>query len=132
MGSGPLNRASFLGEHVVRLTAAGGVAIEGCADVSAAAGEQMMAVRLALDAGFYHPWHNHPAHESMGVVLEGTLEMRIGDQTVQLGPGDTWHHPPGVFHSTRALEPTLAVECHAPIRQDLLALTTRGRRTPNG
>jgi quercetin dioxygenase-like cupin family protein len=70
--------------------------------------------------------HNHPDNESMGVVLEGALEMTIGEETSVLRAGDVWHHPPGVFHSTRALEPTLVAEFHHPLRDDLMQLLSDG------
>ncbi len=120
-------RKTFLGSGARRLEAAGGVAISGGAEVAVELGEKLMAVKLALDAGYFHPWHNHPEHESMGVVIEGRLEMQIGADLVQLGPGDVWHHPVGVYHSTRALKSTLAVEFHSPLRPDMVALATPAR-----
>ena len=117
-----MNREDFLGPNRHLLEAAGGVVIYGRAEVAVQPGTHLMAVRLAVEAGYFHPWHNHPEHESMGVVLEGRLEMEIESTKVQLGPGDTWHHPVGVYHSTRALEQTLAVEFHSPLRPDLVAL----------
>lgn len=127
-----LDKGTFMGDGPMRLEAAGGVAIQGEAEVSVILGERMIAVKLALEAGYFHPWHNHPEHESMGVVLHGRLEMKIGDDLVQLGPGDVWHHPVGVYHSTRALAQTLAVEYHAPLRPDLVELAAKGRRSSNG
>lgn len=123
-----LVKAKFIGDDAIRLEAAGGVAIQGTAAMNVALGERMMAVKLALEKDFVHPWHNHPEHESFGVVLKGRLEMRIGDRLVRLGPGDLWHHPVRVYHSTKALEPTLALECHAPVRPDLARLAEKERR----
>lgn len=117
-----LSPSAFVGEESIRLEAAGGVVIEGAAEISVSPGEHLMSVKLALEQGYLHPWHNHPDHESMGVVVQGRLEMQIGDSLVQLGPGDVWHHPRGVYHSTRALEPTLAVEFHSPLREELVRL----------
>ncbi len=122
-----LAKARFLGDDEIRLDAAGGVAIQGKAEMSVALGERMMAVKLALAEDFVHPWHNHPEHESFGVVLRGRLEMRIGERLVRLGPGDLWHHPVGVYHSTKALKPTLALECHAPVRPDLARLIEKAK-----
>lgn len=85
-------------------------------------GTSMMAVKLALPAGFVHPWHNHPEHESMGTVISGRLRMVVGEgEPFELLPGDTWHHPIGVYHSNEALEDSEAVEIHSPLRPDLLA-----------
>lgn len=127
-----LTKAAFVGADAVRLSGAGGVAIQGGAEISVAVGERIMAVKLALGPDFVHPWHNHPENESIGVVLQGRLEMRIGDRLIELGPGDLWHHPAGVYHSTRALEPTLAVECHAPPRADLARLAEEAKGRDRG
>ncbi len=81
-------------------------------------GEQLQVIELRLEEGFYHPLHSHPVNESAGYVLSGSLEMMIGEETLVLGPGETWHHPVGVLHSTRALENTVALEMHSPPRSE--------------
>lgn len=41
------------------------------------------------------PFHNHVANEEMFFVLEGSGEVRIGDETFQIKKGDFMAHPPG-------------------------------------
>lgn len=97
----------------------GGVVIEGEADLRVVgSGAALQLCELYLKKGFYHPLHNHPEHESIGYVISGKIEMQIGDQMFQLGAGDSWRHPVGVPHSTRALENSYAVEAHNPLRPE--------------
>jgi quercetin dioxygenase-like cupin family protein len=117
-----IDRNRFAGELTHRIESAGGVAIEGRAEVAVMLGNNLMAVKLVIEPGYFHPWHNHPSNESMGVVVEGFLEMKVGDEVRQYRPGDVWHHPVGQHHWTRAIERTLAVEFHAPLRRDLVGL----------
>ena len=66
--------------------------------------------------------HAHP-HEQLGLVLEGELELRIGDETRSLGPGDTFFIPGGVTHSARAkASRAIAVDVFYPLREDYLKL----------
>lgn len=113
----------FLTEPAICLNTAGGVQIATPPRLNLIVGTQLMAVKLVLPAGFDHPWHNHPEHESMGVVVRGRVRMRIGDDDdIELGPGDVWHHPVGVYHSTHAPQEAWVVEMHSPLRPDLVGL----------
>lgn len=97
----------------------GGVMHQGESELRVAmTGERLQLVELRLNEGFYHPRHNHPDHESMGYVISGRLEMGIGDEEFVLTPGCAWRHGVGVYHWTRALEDTLAVEIHSPARPE--------------
>ena len=73
-------------------------------------------VELNLKEGFYRPNHNHPKEESIGYVIKGHLKMGIGDYEYDLYAGDSWCHPDGIIHWTRAIEDTSAVEIHCPPR----------------
>jgi len=81
-------------------------------------GTNLQIVELRLSKGFYHGPHNHPDNESIGYVISGKLQMGIGNEEHFLGPGCTWHHGIGVIHWTRAVEDTLAVEIHSPLRPE--------------
>ncbi|HJM42343.1 MAG TPA: cupin domain-containing protein [Nitrospinota bacterium] len=97
----------------------GGVLLEGQVDLWVLlTGERLQMVELHIGKGYFHPLHSHPEHESIGYVISGKLEMRIGEEEHTLGPGDAWHHGVGVAHWTRGLEDTRAVEIHGPPRPE--------------
>src|SRR6185436_4562162 len=44
--------------------------------------------------------HRHPGSHTIGYVLEGTYEVKVGDGPLQkLGPGETFYEPPGALHA---------------------------------
>ncbi len=45
------------------------------------------------------PPHRHERLHDMFYVLEGTLTMRVGEETVEIGPGGFVGVPPGVVHA---------------------------------
>ena len=45
-----------------------------------------------------------PPGEKIGIVLNGTLEMRVGHEVYQLQEGDSIYYPTNIPHSWRALE----------------------------
>lgn len=53
-----------------------------------------------IAAGFPGPpLHRHRALHDLFYVLEGTLTLRLGDESHELGPGDFACVPPGVAHT---------------------------------
>lgn len=97
----------------------GGVYIQGEAELRVMmASQHMQLVELRLQKGFHHPLHKHDENESVGYVISGCLEMGVDGEIRILKPGDVWHHGKGIFHYTKALEDTLAVEIHSPKRTD--------------
>jgi quercetin dioxygenase-like cupin family protein len=52
-----------------------------------------------IDEDLEIPAHVHGAQ--WGVVLEGSMEMSIGDDTTTYSKGDTYYVPPGILHITR-------------------------------
>jgi len=112
----------FLGGPGITLLNSGGVDLINPPKFRIIVGDHMVTMKLLFEKGFVHPRHNHPEHESIGVILKGRIEMVIGDETFILGPGDTWHHPVGVYHSVLALEDVEAIETHSPRREDLVRI----------
>ena len=99
----------------------GGVTIEGEAALKVmGSGTSLQLCEIHLKKGYFHPLHHHPGHESIGFVISGRIEMQIGDAVFVLGPGDSWHHPIGVHHSTRALADSHVVEAHSPLRPEYM------------
>ena len=60
-------------------------------------GERLSLGVVELDPGAVARQHSHE-HEQLGIVLSGTITFRIGDETRELGPGDTWTIPSNVVH----------------------------------
>lgn len=62
------------------------------------------------------PSHLHREHEEVIVVRSGRARARIGDTTVDLGPGDVFLVPKNTVHAARAYgeEPFVGVSVFAP------------------
>lgn len=68
------------------------------------------------------PTHQHP-HEQIGVILEGGMELTIGDETRTLRPGDAYSVPPNLPHGGRAMDDGCVVlDVFTPVREDYAAL----------
>lgn len=61
-------------------------------------GERIMLSFLDMAPHSTVPEHAH-VHEQMGVVLEGELELQIGEERRLLGPNDTYLIPSQVRHA---------------------------------
>jgi quercetin dioxygenase-like cupin family protein len=82
------------------------------------AGEGVSLAVIELDPGALVPEHRHP-NEQLGVVIEGTVDWRIGEETRTLGPGGTWQIPGDMPHEVRAGdEGAVVVDVFAPVRAD--------------
>jgi quercetin dioxygenase-like cupin family protein len=68
------------------------------------------------------PTHQHP-HEQMGIVLEGELDLWIGDERRTLRRGDMYAIPPNVPHGAETKASTcLVLDVFHPLREDYIAL----------
>ena len=77
--------------------------------------------------------HFHKGHSDSFYVLEGELELHLGDEVVQGRPGTYALAPPGVVHFFRNVSdtPARALNLHTPggfveYRRELLALEEQG------
>ena len=70
-----------------------------------------------IDAGARFPEHQHP-HEQIVNVLEGELEITVGDVTHRLTPGQVLIIPPEVPHVGRAITPCRVLDVFSPSRDD--------------
>ena len=83
-------------------------------------GERIMTNLVELDPGAAVPAHTH-LHEQMGYVIEGSITMRIGDETRVLLPGDIYLAPSNVEHYVLAGDtPAKVVDIFSPPREDYL------------
>ena len=84
------------------------------------AGEKLMLSFLDLAEGAEVVEHSHP-HEQAGLVLEGKLRFRIGDEEKVAGPGDAFIIPPNVVHWGVVEEgPAKVLDIFSPLRDDYL------------
>ena len=72
---------------------------------------------LEIDEGASFPEHKHP-HEQTVNMLEGELEMTVGEETVRLRAGQSYVIPPDVPHCGRALTKCRVLDVFAPARDD--------------
>ena len=83
-----------------------------------APGFQFMEYRFP--PGTVFPIHSHEANEQMGLVLEGSIEMTVGEETRVLTAGDYFYIPRGVPHGTKTLDkPVRVLDLFSPPREDL-------------
>ena len=73
---------------------------------------------IELDANSVVPEHRHE-HEQLGMCLSGSLLFRVGDESRELRPGETWTIPSNVPHEVH-VGPAGAVvlDVFAPTRDD--------------
>ena len=88
-------------------------------------GEHLMLSFLELDAGAEVPLHSHP-HEQGGILLEGKLQLTIGDETRVVEPGAMFIIPPNVLHRAVAIAgPAKVLDVFSPVREDYAEQTNR-------
>ena len=85
-------------------------------------GGALMANWVTIEPNRPVPLHQH-MHEQLGIMLEGALELTIGDDVRVLRPGDAYSVPPDLPHSARTLdEGCVVLDIFTPIREDYVAL----------
>ncbi len=85
-------------------------------------GGKLMANWVTIEPHRTVPRHQHP-HEQLGVMLEGALELTLGDETRLLRPGDAYTIPGGVPHKAiGGPEGGLALDIFSPPREQYLEL----------
>lgn len=81
-------------------------------------GERITLGVIELDANSVVPEHSHE-HEQLGMCLSGSLRFRVGDETRELGTGDTWSIPGGVPHEVHVgPDGAVVIDVFAPARDD--------------
>lgn len=85
-------------------------------------GGVMMANWVRIEPNQLMPRHEHP-QEQLGIMLEGTLELTIGDETRVLKPGQAYTIPGNVpHHATTSEDGCLVLDIFSPSREDYAAL----------
>jgi len=81
-------------------------------------GEQLTIAVVELQPNAIVPEHRHP-NEQCGLVIEGEMHFRIGDETRVIGPGGTWRIVGDTPHEvTAGPEGAVVVDVFAPVRSD--------------
>ena len=82
--------------------------------------EQLMVVAFRFTAeGAIGALHNHP-HVQSTYIESGRFRFTLGDETREVGPGDSFVIPSDQFHGCVCLEPGTLVDCFTPRRDDFL------------
>jgi quercetin dioxygenase-like cupin family protein len=99
--------------------------------VQAVEGDRTTLAVVDLEPGANVPEHRHD-NEQLGVLIRGAMHFRVGDETRDLSPGDTWRILSQVPHEvTAGPDGALAIECFTPVRGDWAALERdAGRPAP--
>ena len=88
-------------------------------------GQNLMLSYLEMDEGGVIPLHDHP-HEQGGMLLEGKLELTIGDETRIVEAGSMFIIPPNVPHKAVAIEgPAVVLDVFSPIREDYAGMMNK-------
>lgn len=88
-------------------------------------GSRIMLSWVTIEPESEVPLHQHP-HEQVGFVLEGELELTIGEETRRLKPGDAYTIPPELPHAARTgAIGCLVIDVFSPPREDYLAEVRR-------
>ncbi len=77
----------------------------------------MVAFRFEKDAE--GKLHNHP-HVQSTYVQSGRFVFALGEDSVEVGPGDSFVIPANLRHGCRCIEPGTLIDCFAPRRDDFL------------
>jgi quercetin dioxygenase-like cupin family protein len=72
---------------------------------------------VTIKAGSKLPAHHHP-HEQITLMLEGKMEMQIGDETFLLEPGVVKVIPANIPHSAIAHSDSVLIDVFSPVRED--------------
>ena len=85
-------------------------------------GKNIMLSYLEMDEGSLVPTHSHP-HEQAGMLLEGRLELTIGDESRICEAGDLFIIPSNTPHSARPVAGRAVIlDVFSPVREDYAQL----------
>lgn len=85
-------------------------------------GQNLMLSYLEMDEGAVIPLHDHP-HEQGGMLLQGRMELTIGDETRVCEAGSMFLIPPNTPHKAVAVGgPAVVLDVFSPVREDYAEL----------
>lgn len=80
---------------------------------------QLMVVAFRFEAGAEGALHDHP-HVQSTYVESGRFRFTLGEETREVGPGDSFVIPSGLRHGCVCLEPGTLIDGFTPRRDDFL------------
>lgn len=81
-------------------------------------GDRLSLAVVELDPGSVVPEHSHE-NEQLGICLSGSLLFRVGDESRELGAGETWTIPGNVPHEVRVgPDGAVVIDVFVPPRDD--------------
>lgn len=95
------------------------LAIEGVLMKTLVYGKKSLLTEFKLQAGFFLPRHAHE-QEQTGYLVSGEIKLTIGEETFDVGPGDSWCIPGNMEHEARIISDSVAIEVFSPVRKDYL------------
>ena len=78
-----------------------------------------MCVENTFETGGVGAMHCHP-HTQITYVVSGRFRFTIGDETREVGPGDTLLKQDGVMHGCVCLEAGILLDFFTPMREDFV------------
>jgi quercetin dioxygenase-like cupin family protein len=82
-------------------------------------GETTLLAEFRLKQVSRLPRHSH-SQEQTGYLVSGRIRLSIGDETIEMEPGDSWCIPSNIEHGAEILADSVAIEVFSPIREDYL------------
>ena len=79
----------------------------------------LMCVENTFEKGAVGALHHHP-HTQITYVVSGRFRFTIGDETREVGPGDTLLKQDGVMHGCVCLEAGILLDFFTPMREDFV------------
>ncbi|RYH08924.1 cupin domain-containing protein [Tropicimonas sp. IMCC6043] len=79
----------------------------------------LMMVRFTFDTGAEGALHNH-SHVQSTYVHSGRFRFTIGEESFEVGPGDSFVIPSNAVHGCRCLEAGALIDSFTPRRDDFL------------
>ena len=81
-------------------------------------GERLTLAVVELEPGAIVAQHSHD-NEQLGIVLRGSMTLRVGAEERELRPGETWRIESNATHDAHAgSEGAVVIDVFAPTRSD--------------
>lgn len=81
--------------------------------------DNIMMVKVGFQKGAIGALHHHP-HAQSTYVVSGVYELKIGDETKIIKPGDGFFTSPELPHGVLCLEEGILIDTFSPVREDFL------------